>query len=77
MNPKPQSISWEKRFDQRYLRNKGWILDGKNGADIKSFIQSLLQQQSEEAFKEGRRSVLDEWDLIQNKLLQGFSYKKI
>lgn len=35
-----------------------------------------LRQAMEEVFQEGRRSVLDEWEEDQKKLLEGFGYKK-
>ncbi len=45
-----------KRFRDRYLRVSGWILDGKNGAEIESFLKLSLQQ----AFREGRREAIEE-----------------
>lgn len=70
--PKPQSMSWIKEFDD-FFREDGFSTDAN---DVKSFIQSLLQHQREEAFKDGRQSVLDEWKEQKDKLLKGFSYKK-
>lgn len=47
---------------------KGWSVDEQ----LEAFLTLALQQ----AYEEGRLSVLDEFEEEKKKLLQGFSYKK-
>lgn len=51
---------WKKEFEQRYLRDGSWILDGKNGAEIISFIRQLLSKREEEVRKSVRSMIPDE-----------------
>lgn len=57
---------------QTYVRRNGGSRTNTTNEELKDFMDTLL----EKAYEQGKRDALDEIKETQEKLLQGFAYKK-
>ena len=79
-NNTPVGEKWEKEYQDiqneysvHRNANQCPICDSPQGhRSMKDFISNLLSQAKQEAYKNGRQSILDEQKADQEKLLRGF-----